>query len=58
MYLYIIVLYECETWTIMKDERKRSEASEMWGDKGMLKISWKDIRQKVYREKPFYQQNI
>ncbi|CAH2218014.1 jg27351, partial [Pararge aegeria aegeria] len=39
-YVWPILLYGCESWTIKEDLRKRLEAFEMWAYRRMLKISW------------------
>lgn len=39
-YIWPIVLYGCEAWTIKEDTRKRIEAFEMWTYRRMLSISW------------------
>jgi hypothetical protein len=38
-YVWSIMLYGSETWTIAKTERRRIEAFEMWCFRRMLKIS-------------------
>ncbi|KAL4719830.1 hypothetical protein ACJJTC_001682 [Scirpophaga incertulas] len=43
-YIWPIVLYECEAWTIKEDLRKRIEAFEMWTYRRMLSISWTQRR--------------
>ena len=35
-------MYGAETWTLMKEDVRRSEAFEMWIWKRMEKVSWKD----------------
>jgi len=42
-YVWSIMLYGSETWTIAKAERSRIEAFEMWCFRRMLKISWTDM---------------
>lgn len=42
-YVWSIMLYGNETWTIAKTERRRIEAFEMWCFRRMLKISWTDM---------------
>src|SRR3989442_352334 len=37
-----IVLYGCETWTLLQDEVNRLEALEVWLGRGLEKISWRD----------------
>ena len=39
-YVWSILLYGCESWTITEDIRKKLEASEMWFLRRMLRISW------------------
>src|SRR3989442_7422763 len=37
-----VVLYGCETWTLLQDEINRLEALEVWLWRGLEKISWSD----------------
>ena len=37
-----VVLYGCETWTLLQDEIERLEALEMWLWRRMEKIRWMD----------------
>src|SRR6266516_806127 len=37
-----VVLYGCETWTLLQDEINRLQALEMWLWRGLEKISWVD----------------
>lgn len=39
-YIWPIVLYGCEAWTLKEDTRRRIEAFEMWCYRRMLRISW------------------
>lgn len=39
-YVWSVLLYGCECWTIDNETRKRLEAVEMWFLRRMLKISW------------------
>lgn len=39
-YIWPILLYGCEAWTIKEDLRKRVEAFEMWAYRRMLRIGW------------------
>lgn len=39
-YAWSIALYNCETWTINKIERKALESFEMWSCRPMQKVSW------------------
>ena len=41
-YVWSVLLYGCETWTISKTMTKRLEAAEMWMWRRMLRISWTD----------------
>lgn len=41
-YIWSILLYGCETWTISNNMQKRLQATEMWFLRRMLKISWGD----------------
>ena len=39
-YVWSILLYGCECWTLTKDLEKRLEATELWFIRRILKISW------------------
>ena len=39
-YVWFVLLYGCECWTLTKDTEKRLEAIEMWFIRGITKISW------------------
>ena len=41
-YIYPIVLYGAETWTLLKESEKRIDAFEMWIFRRMARISWKE----------------
>ena len=43
-YVWSILLYGCETWTITAEIKKNLEAAEMWFYRRMLRISWKEKR--------------
>ena len=42
IYIWSILLYGCEAWTITKKEQKYLEAAEMWFYRQMLRVSWMD----------------
>ena len=39
-YVWSILLYGCECWTLTKDTARRLEATEMWFIRRILKILW------------------
>ena len=39
-YVWAVMRYECETWTISQQMMKRLEAAEMWFIRRILKIAW------------------
>ena len=42
-YIYSVLKYGCESWTITKEIRRRIEAFEMWCYRRILKVScWRD----------------
>ena len=43
-YVWSLLLYGCETWTITAGTKKNLEAAEMWFYRRMLTISWKGKR--------------
>ena len=41
-YVWSVLLYGCESWTITEDLKKKLEATEMWFIRRILGISWKE----------------
>ena len=39
-YLWSVILFGCEGWTISKEMRRRLEAAEMWFIRRMMRIPW------------------
>ena len=39
-YIWSVLLYGCETWTVTKELQRRLEAAEMWFLRRLLKIPW------------------
>ena len=35
-----VVMYRCESWTIMKDEYQRIDAFELWCWRRLLRVPW------------------
>ena len=46
-YVWSVLLFGCESWTISKEMRKRLEAAEMWFLRRMLRIPWTARRTNV-----------
>ena len=40
--IWSVVLYGCETWTLLDEDIDRLQALEMWLWRGIEKISWRD----------------
>ena len=38
--VFPVVMYGCESWTTKKAERRRIDAFELWGWRGLLRVSW------------------
>ena len=38
--VFPVVMYGCERWTIMKDERQRIDAFELWCWRRLLRVPW------------------
>ena len=38
--VFPVVMYECESWTVMKAERRRTDAFEMWCWIRLLRVLW------------------
>ena len=41
-YVFSVILYGCETWTLTKSLKEKIEACEMWFLRRMGKVSWKE----------------
>ena len=42
--VFPVVMYGCESWTIMKAERQRINAFELWCWRRLLRVPWTDRR--------------
>ena len=42
--VFPVVMYECESWTIKKAERRRIVAFKLWRWKRLLRASWTAMR--------------
>ena len=38
--VFLVVMYGCESWTIMKAERQRIDAFELWCWRRLLRVPW------------------
>ena len=38
--VFLVVMYGCESWTIKKVERRRTDASELWYWRRLLRVPW------------------
>ena len=38
--VFPIAMYRCESWTIKKTERQRTDAFKLWGWRTLLRVSW------------------
>ena len=38
--VFPVVMYECESWTVKKDERRRIDAFELWCWRRLLRVPW------------------
>ena len=43
-YVWSVLLYGCETWTMGKTDEMKIQAAEMWFYRRMLKVSWTQKR--------------
>ena len=43
-YIWSVMLYGCETWTISREMKKRLEAAEMWFIRRMMRVPWEARR--------------
>ena len=47
-YVFLVVMYGCERWTIKKAERQRIDAFELWCWKRLLRVPWTARRSNQY----------
>ena len=40
LYVFPVVLYGCESWTVKKAERERTDAFELWCWRRLLRVPW------------------
>ena len=38
--VFLVVMYGCESWTIKKAEHRRTDASELWCWRRLLRVPW------------------
>ena len=38
--VFLVVMYGCESWTVKKTERRRSDAFELWCWRRLLRVPW------------------
>ena len=38
--VFPVVMYGCESWTIKKNERQRTDAFELWCQRRLLRVPW------------------
>ena len=38
--VFLVVIYECESWTVKKAEYQRIDASELWCWRRLLRVPW------------------
>ena len=38
--VFLVVMHECESWTIKKGEHQRTDAFEMWCWRTLLRVPW------------------
>ena len=50
--VFLVVMYECESWTVKKAERQRIDAFELWCWRRLLRVPWTAGRsnQSILRE--------
>ena len=46
--VFPVVMYDCESWTIKKAERRRTDASELWCWRRLLRVPWAARRSKQW----------
>ena len=50
--VFLVVMYECESWTIKKAEQWRTDAFELWCWRRLLRVPWtaKKLNQSILKE--------
>ena len=38
--IFLVVMYGCESWTVKKAERRRTDAFELWHWRRLLRVPW------------------
>ena len=58
--IFPIVMYECESWTIKKNEHRRIDALELWHWRRLLRVPWAERRsnQSILKEIKISSQGI
>ena len=51
--VFPVVMYGCENWTVNKAEQRKSDASELWGWRRLLRVPWTSRRsnQSILKDK-------
>ena len=54
--IFPVVMYECESWTVRKAERRKIDASELWCWRRLLRVPWTSRRsnQSILKISPGY----
>ena len=56
-YVFLAVMYECESWTMKKDEHRRIDAFEMWCWRRLLRVpetAWRSNQSILKKISPEY----
>ena len=53
-FVFPIVLYGAETWTMRKHERRKIDAFELWCWRRVLRVSWMERERQTYKKLWFY----
>jgi len=46
-YIWSVLLYGCESWTLNKDTERRIEAAEMWFIRRIMRVSWTERKTNI-----------
>ena len=52
--IFPVVMYGCESWTIIKTEHQRIDAFELWCWRRLLRVSWRSIQSILKEISPEY----
>ena len=52
--VFPVVMYECESWTVKKAERRRIDAFELWCWRRLLRVPWRSNQSTLKEIQPVH----